>query len=378
MILRNRGAKFFQTYGIWLLIGVPLTLLALPALIVVTLLDPDKLSAFLDEFLFDRDTLLTYVIPIALAIPLLWMAIQANVRTKLEITDSGIRYSSGSLDWIASFADWQLRWDQISSIKLLPILKQNPLLTPIVITTNGKTRKIIPWRWVDYGAPGESLFKTLRAVQGPKTALEVLRRTPVYVALRERGELEDAAEEKPKGASVSLRDASKAQILIAVAFVAAIFYFMLEGFALQEEFYVGAPPYPWLFVAGLLGAIAVWLALSNTGSQIWEAAVAAVLFGGGMALAAYPGLPRLNALFDQNGLQAYEYALGDNDTWRAAGAPDLVFDIGSDYWEQYTPGDTKFFEIRKGALGFYQINMAPVYADQRRFYNDKKLDLATE
>ena len=62
--------------------------------------------------------------------------------------------------------------------------------------------------------------------------------------------------------------------------------------------------------------------------------------------------------------------LADADTWVAEEeVPDLVFDISSEYWEQFTPGDTKSFELRFGGLGFYQINMNAIYAEQRAFYN---------
>ena len=82
-----------------------------------------------------------------------------------------------------------------------------------------------------------------------------------------------------------------------------------------------------------------------------------------------PFLLRANAWTDPIGLQDYSYTLAAQDTWVAAeDVPDLVFDIGSDYWEQFEPGDSKSFELRFGGLGFYQINMLPVYAEQRAFY----------
>ena len=56
---------------------------------------------------------------------------------------------------------------------------------------------------------------------------------------------------------------------------------------------------------------------------------------------------------------------------REESVPDLVFDISSEYWDQYAPGDTKSFELRFGGLGFYQVNMVPVYAEQRAFYNSQ-------
>ena len=78
----------------------------------------------------------------------------------------------------------------------------------------------------------------------------------------------------------------------------------------------------------------------------------------------------MNAWTDPIGPQTYRYTLAERDV-RAAeeDVPDLVFDISSDYWDQFEPGDARSFELRRGGLAFYQVNMRPVYAEQREFYN---------
>ena len=96
----------------------------------------------------------------------------------------------------------------------------------------------------------------------------------------------------------------------------------------------------------------------------------AMLFGVGAGLASYPFLLRVNAWTDPVGLQDYRYTLAANDTWVAdEEVPNLVFDIGSDYWIQFEPGDSKSFQLRRGGLDFYQVNMRPIYAEQREFYS---------
>jgi hypothetical protein len=55
-----------------------------------------------------------------------------------------------------------------------------------------------------------------------------------------------------------------------------------------------------------------------------------------------------------------------------------VFDIDSRYWNQFEPGDVKDFQLREGGLGFAQINMAPIYAEQRAFYSDASLSLVSD
>ncbi len=61
-----------------------------------------------------------------------------------------------------------------------------------------------------------------------------------------------------------------------------------------------------------------------------------------------------------------------NSIWVAdEKVPNLVFDIGSGYWRQFEPGDSKTFELRMGGLGFYQVNMRPIYAEQKEFYRSQ-------
>ncbi len=97
----------------------------------------------------------------------------------------------------------------------------------------------------------------------------------------------------------------------------------------------------------------------------------ALLFGLGAGLAANPFLVRLNAWTDLGGLKSHEYRLNEELVWNATngGAPDLdLYLSSSDWWQQHKPGDTYTFELRKGGLGFWQVNMIPVYNDQKAFY----------
>ena len=96
-----------------------------------------------------------------------------------------------------------------------------------------------------------------------------------------------------------------------------------------------------------------------------------MLFGIGVALAAHPMLLRLNQLTDSDGLQSYAYTLGADGVWTSAfpgEAPDLEFGSATEYWSQFRPGDSKTFNLRTGGLGFTQIDLAPIWKEQRAFY----------
>ena len=155
-------------------------------------------------------------------------------------------------------------------------------------------------------------------------------------------------------------------------FVGLVLYFILDMYFGFGEYYAGAVPWHLFAAAGVCGLGLAATMLHIAGHLSSQGKLIAMLFGAGAGMASYPFLLRVNAWTDPAGLQAYSYTLGSDDTWVArADVPDLVFDIGSDYWNQFGPGDSKSFELRRGGLGFYQINMRPVYAEQRVFYESQ-------
>ena len=44
----------------------------------------------------------------------------------------------------------------------------------------------------------------------------------------------------------------------------------------------------------------------------------------------------------------------------------------ADYWGQFKIGTTHRFELRKGGLGFYQVNMQPVHVKMREYFIGRK------
>jgi hypothetical protein len=93
-----------------------------------------------------------------------------------------------------------------------------------------------------------------------------------------------------------------------------------------------------------------------------------------VGLALYPGLLRLNEATDSEGLRDCEYRLTAYVVFSPVDSqlPVLEFDKDGQYWRQFALGTTHKFELRKGGLGFYQVNMAPVYAKLREYYTSGK------
>lgn len=369
MILRNRIADLFEHHGKWLLIGPPLVLLALPAVVISLLLDPEKVFAFYAELL-SRDKLADLALPSLLIVPVIWTVFRIAAQSRVELTDSGIRFASGVPEWLRTQTDWELSWGDIQSVELQRPPFAHPLNTIVVFNSGGTLRRLQPWQWVTSDTEKVKLGQMVRGRSKKQHAL--IAKTPLVTELRSRGKL-PAEPNKAPVAENDLRRAGKASITVAVAFVGAVAYFILDSYFGLQEYYAGTPPWQWHFAIGLIATVMVWLALNQAKPGSAEALLVALLFGAGMGLAAYPGLLRLNAWLDQAGLVSHEYTLGQSDTWTTSGEPpDLVFDIGSRYWNQFEPGQVKTFQVRRGGLGFYQINMAPIYQEQKAFYAAKK------
>ena len=95
-----------------------------------------------------------------------------------------------------------------------------------------------------------------------------------------------------------------------------------------------------------------------------------LLLGAAFAFALYPGLLRLNALTDSGGFHAYTYQNQGPMQFRPAQShlPALHFVRYPEYWNRFRKGDVYRFELRRGGLRFYQVNMRPITAAMQEFY----------
>lgn len=150
----------------------------------------------------------------------------------------------------------------------------------------------------------------------------------------------------------------------------AFMLFTLEYFFLAEEYYAGATPWVLIFVVTAAVSILVVGAFrkyAESREDLAKIALVAIVSAGFLS---YALLPRINKWTDGEGLQVIEYTLGADRVWHATD-PDLpTFDFGGrdKFWDAIEPGTRKQFDLRRGGLGFWQINMARLYAEQKNFY----------
>jgi len=310
-----------------------------------------------------------FVLSPVILIPLLFIA----RRMRIIINESGIQFKSGLMNGMKLLVpDWSFRWDELqdTSWKLVP---GQYIASRLLFRTKHKTYRISPWHWVVAGARVDRYFPKRKYTK--EQAGSVMRRTAVIEWVRKKfpGYRDDSFYQARQSAidlDFDGSDVTPLTAIIAVIFVALVFLFIIEIYFTANEFYADFVPYQLIGLSALLGFLIVHLTLRHLEPERKNSALYALLFALGVGLAAYPLLARINAWTDTAGLQSYEYRLGTDYVWRPRepGAPDLdMYLSGSRWWRQFHPGDSYTFELRKGGLGFWQVNMSPVYEAQKHY-----------
>jgi hypothetical protein len=158
-----------------------------------------------------------------------------------------------------------------------------------------------------------------------------------------------------------------------IVFLGLLAYALIDTLYL-EEIYAG--DYPWAIWAGaglIAGILAQrWIAGPKIPGVV-STGLAAML-GLGTAAALYPGLLRLNQWTDGTGLVAHEYVLREYVRLAPAAGdlPEVTFTRYHDYWSQFPLGSTHRLYLRRGGLGFYQLDEAPVIEAVRAYHEKKR------
>jgi hypothetical protein len=310
-----------------------------------------------------------FVLSPVILIPLLFIA----RRMRIIINESGIHFKSGLTNGITLLVpDWSFRWDELqdTSWKLVP---GQYIASRLLFHTEQDTYRISPWHWVVAGARVDRYFP--KRTYSKEQAGSVMRRTAVIEWVRKKfpGYRDDSFYQARQSAIILDFDGGDVTPLttsVALVFVVLVFSFVIEIYFTANEFYADYVPYQLIGLSALLGFLIVYLTLRNFEPDRKNSALYALLFALGIGLAAYPLLARVNAWTDTAGLQGYEYRLDTDYVWRSTepGAPDLdMYLSGSRWWRQYHPGDSYTFELRKGGIGFWQVNMSPVYEAQKHY-----------
>ncbi len=297
----------------------------------------------------------------------------ARGRERLLVDEVGIRYVSPLPEFLQALRpSWRLQWSQIRQARI-ETARMSPLFLVIVLDAGLVQRKIAPFQWVvtDDEPIGPADPRKWRSLD-PEAIRGLLQLLPVTQMLASAGiDLNLDALRSSVSILFALEE-NPSTLLALVLFFGFVSYALIDGAFLIQETYVERPFYEFYVVTGIVVSIIVGVWLLRVQVPRAESLTLAALIGAGFAVALYPGLLRINAVSDPSGLQKYAYVLESNHTFRAvdAGLPALHFERDGQYWAQFASGSIHHFELRKGGLGFYQLNMAPVYAAMKEFYRE--------
>jgi hypothetical protein len=297
----------------------------------------------------------------------------ARGRERLLIDEVGIRYVSPLPEFLQALRpSWRLQWSQIRQARI-ETSRMSPLFLVLTLDVGLVQRRIAPFQWVvannePIGPTDPRKWRSL----DPEAIRSLLQLSPITQNLASADIDLNLDALRSSVSTLFALEQNPSTLLALILFFGFVSYALIDGAFLIQETYAERPFYEFYAMTGILLTIIVGVWLLRVQVPRAESLTLAALVGAGFAVALYPGLLRINAISDPSGLQEYAYVLESNHTFRAAdaGLPALHFERDREYWAQFELGSIYHFELRKGGLGFYQLNMAPVYAAMKEFYRE--------
>ncbi len=313
----------------------------------------------------------------------LWLLRRASKYERLHLDQVGIRYASPLPKSLRALRpDWSLQWSQVREIRIVvPKAMFHPNLVTLEIDAGPVKRKLqaLPWSGDAEGKTAvetetwrERFFMGFRSARQRDGTLRTVEQSPLVRYAREAGVKLTTGDAHSIGSGFALEKNRHA--LVATVLVLSLLCYAVVDFAMYEEVYAVDPPLVLFAVAGAIAVLASMLWLVSAGVPRAETLGLSLLLGAAAAAALYPGLLRVNEATDDEGLRAYEYRLTEYVAFSPVdpNLPVLEFPGVADYWRQFKLGTMHSFELRKGGLGFYQVNMEPVHARMREYLAGRK------
>jgi hypothetical protein len=309
-------------------------------------------------------------------LPLLYVA-RARELEQLVISAQGLEYVS-PLPPALQFLNpsWTLRWTQVHRAALEPSgLASGPQFLQLVFDLGLDRRRVMPYSWVDprtYQPPKPWSMRDAQRRMQRDAVLGELRASPLLAAVARhvpQFSVDWDAVSRPQFAL----EKNPWTLAAVVAFFALFVYALVDGLFLNSETYAEPPRYAAYAAVGAAAVLAVFALLRRAGAPAGESVALALLTGAALGAALYPGLLRLNQLTDAQGpqLHAYEHRGGGHFAPRQDGLPPLDLSRYGEYWAELRVGASYEFALRRGGLGFYQLDLAPLYAAMRKYHRPR-------
>ena len=308
---------------------------------------------------------------------ILFYRYQAVKRERLVLDADGIRYQSNLPQLLQgllpmTYRDWSAQWANITATYLkpatIPFGRGHQFIT-IEFHMGWRSQETFPCQWVT-DSVAEELFKlpTEQQWQSPtpeqvKTALQGY---PVIRYLSDKGlqiEVDPKLSLKtPFYQSDFALESNPHSLAAAIFFFLLVSYAVLDVMFFNKETYAEQPWYQVYLLSGVGMAVLVmgWLSTAKVPKR--ESIIVALLVGGAFGAALHPGLLRFNQLTDTEGLTSYPYELQTDLSFEPPADKTLprLYLGDEEFWSTFEFGSIHQFELRKGGLNFYQINLAPI------------------
>jgi|SRR5690242_10087515 len=309
----------------------------------------------------------------------LWYLRRASMYERLHLDMVGIRYLSPLPMLVRVLRpDWSLQWSQVREMRIVvPKAMFHPNLIMIEIDAGPIKRKLQALHWAVDASGAESVpwrerfFSGFRPTREKDKALQQIEQSSIVRYAREAGVSVTTTD---RGAPSGFSLEKHRHALVASVLVLALLCYAVVDLAVNEEIHAVQPPLVLFILAGALADLVATVWLGVTGVPRAETLGVALLLGAAVGVALYPGSLRLNQMTDSEGLRTYEYRLTEYVVFSPSAPllPVLRFPADADYWGQFKLGTTHSFELRKGGLGFYQVNMGPVHDKMREYFIRKR------
>ena len=385
ILVRLQSLHLFARRGHWIVLLLMLLMPVLVGAVLWIIFDEpqarERLWRAFTESLWDKPDILFAVM--ATPFILLYLAVEqpARLKDRLVMDATGIAFQRLAR-WRLPLTPrpWSIPWARLRKAELR--VSFGPAM--LILGDGACTHRIIIDEWVAPDTPPEVAKNLLKQNMQrrqkrtpPDEALRLAEESPVLRALLARG----VNIQRPDAASSLVFDLFKNKhTIIAVVLLAAIGVYGVFDLVLLAETYAGFYPWPVWTLAGAVAAVIAyrWLSAAKLPSMI--ALGLSLMIGADAGFAMYPGLLRFNQFTDSAGIQPHEYVLREYVRLEPVeeDLPIIEFDRAMEYWQQFKPGSLYTLYLRRGGLGLYQLDLAPVYAATREFYEKRNTHSPTD
>jgi hypothetical protein len=272
---------------------------------------------------------------------------------------------------------WRIPWEAIRTVRLLPgKMIGKPAMDlrgyRLVIETDPGQTRLSPFSWLLRGGPDHRLTFREALPSKKSEVAELIERAPLIQVLRMRSIEISTDEIVPEKESTGYDLAKHPGLVVQlVLFFVAGLYALIDAFIINPFKVLEPLPTEPFVVVGLVGVVLAFVL--GKGAPIMERSIIGVMMAATLMAAVYPGLLRLNAMTAEPKEIRYR-AVGTGQF--VSTTPNLpALDLRSldvnEYWSQYPDGTDHEFVLLRGAGGFYQVDLQPLYDRTRDYYSGK-------